>query len=359
MRRQFLIVAAALLLIGAIGAFADEAVLIDFSLLKADIIQDPVNQAKFIQNRATMIDFSSTAGASYTEDQKKQMRTSLAIPNWPVVLASSSRSSTTVPNSYSREAVISTDAKQFGGQTVMGIRVNFPLEPFNSWARITPPFEIPSFEPKADVANDGTITPKAGGQSADPVNARLSRFEGTYSADTKVQTAMGVVKNVGVIKSVAVTVKGLNFPHGLSLILKDPDAGERVVFMGYLNFDGWRELRWDNPQYISDVRNRELRVYPLYPKTSPYVKFGGLLVTRDAAHEGGDFVVYVKDVKILFDKAILDPVTDIDDESIWRIVGVKEAARKNAESQRFGNEQVLRYIESLKQEQKAEFTPSK
>jgi len=136
-------------------------------------------------------------------------------------------------------------------------------------------------------------------------------------------------------------------------------AGERVIFMGYLNFDGWRELRWDNPQYIRDVRNRELRIFPLYPKTSPYVKLGGILVSRDAAHEGGDFVAYIKDVKILYDKAILDPVTDIDDESVWGIVGVKEAERKRIESQRFGNSQVLRYLESLKQEQKSDFTPSK
>lgn len=359
MRRQSLIVAVALLLVSAIGAFADEAVLIDFSLLKADIIQDPVNEGKFRDNRATMIDFSKTAGASYTEEQRAQMRTSLAIPNWSVVLSSSSRSTITTPNSYTREATISSEAKQFAGQTVMGIRVNFPLEPFNSWARVTPPFEIPSFEVKADVSDDGTITPREGAQSEDPVNARLTRFEGSYNADTKLQTALGVVKNVGVIKSVAVTVKGLNFPHGLSLILKDQDANERVIFMGYLNFDGWRELRWDNPQYVADVRNRELRIFPLYPKTSPFVKLGGVLITRDAAHEGGDFVAYIKDVKVLYDKAILDPVTDIDDEAVWGIVGVKEAERKRVESLRFGSSQVLRYMETLKQENKSEFTPSK
>jgi hypothetical protein len=66
----------------------------------------------------------------------------------------------------------------------------------------------------------------------------------------------------------AVNVKGLNFPHGLSVILKDHNGNEKLMFMGYLNFDGWRELRWDNPQYISDVRNRELRIDPLYPKAS-------------------------------------------------------------------------------------------
>jgi len=151
-------------------------------------------------------------------------------------------------------------------------------------------------------------------------------------------------------------VKGLNFPHGLSIILKDNDGEEHVMFMGYLNFDGWRELRWDNPAYISDVRNRELRIDPLYPRSTPFVKFAGFIISRDAAAIGGDFIAYVKDVKILYDKAVLEPVRDIDDEAIWGIVGQKEDDRKRLESQRFGSSQVMRYIERMKQETKTEFT---
>jgi hypothetical protein len=154
-----------------------------------------------------------------------------------------------------------------------------------------------------------------------------------------------------------VTVKGLNFPHGLSVVLKDSDGNDQVIFLGYLNFDGWKELRWDNPAYVQDVRNRELRVFPLYPKTTPMIKFDGFVITRDAAHEGGDFVAYVKDVKILYDKAVLEPVRDIDDEALWGIVGKKEASRKDIESKQFGSQQVLRYLEKMKQESKNDFTP--
>ncbi len=358
MRRPIFVFVAALLLLGAVSAFADEAVLIDFSLLKADIIEDPVRQGVLTQNRASMMDFSTVAGASYTEEQKKQMAISLAITNWDVVLASSSRSNQNQSLSYTAEAPVDAGAKQFAGQTVLGVRVHFPLEPFNSWARVQPPFDVPAFEPKATVSDDGVITP-AQPQAGDPVNARLSRFEGSYNAETKITSALGVVKNVGVIKSIAINVKGLNFPHGLSVILKDNDGNEHTMFMGYLNFDGWRELRWDNPQYVTDVRNRELRIYPMYPKSTPFVKFAGFVVSRDAAHEGGDFVAYVKDVKILYDKAVLEPVRDIDDEAIWGIVGQKEDERKRLESLRFGANQVMRYIEKLKQEQKADFTESK
>ena len=35
---------------------------------------------------------------------------------------------------------------------------------------------------------------------------------------------------------------------------------------GYLEFDGWRTLTWNNPNYVADVRNRELRKFPLYPE---------------------------------------------------------------------------------------------
>jgi hypothetical protein len=358
MRKQTMVIVLALSLLCAFTlAYADEAVLIDFSLLKADIKADSVNQGKFLENRATMMDFSGTAGASYTDEQKKQMQTSLAIPNWDVVLATSSRSNLNQSLSQTAEATIVANAKQFAGKTVMGFRIHFPTAEFNSWAKVSPPFEIPAFAKKATIDDNGVIT-ESKDAGTDPDNARLFRFEGSYDPNTKIKTAYGVVKNVGVIKSLSVMVKGLNFPHGLSVSLKDADGNSQTLFLGYLNFDGWKELRWDNPAYVQDVRNRELRLYPLYPKSTPMVKFDGFVITRDAAHEGGDFVCYVKDVKILYDKAVLESSADIDDESVWNIVGKKEAERQNIESKRFGSQQVLRYLEKMKQESKTDFTPS-
>ncbi|MBU0937163.1 MAG: flagellar filament outer layer protein FlaA [Spirochaetes bacterium] len=356
MKRHLFFIAVVFMLMSAVMTFADEAVLIDFSLLTADIIEHPLRQGVLTQNRATMMDFSATAGTGYTDEQKKQMAVSLAIESWDVVLASSSRTNQNQSLSYTREAVVAEDAARFGGSPVLGVRVRFPLENYNSWALIQPPFQVPAFEPKATIADDGTITPETDNNAGDPVNARLSRFEGSYDTESKITTALGVVKNVGVLKSVAVNVRGLNFPHGLHAILIDNDGNEKTVFLGYLNFDGWRTLRWDNPGYINDVRNRELRVFPLYPKSTPFVKFGGFMITRNADHAGGDFIAYFKDVKILYDKAVLEPVRDIDDEAIWGIVGDREEDRKRLESQRFGADQVLRYLESLKQETGTEFT---
>jgi hypothetical protein len=335
MKRIFILVAIALFSMGSL--FAEEAVLIDFSKLIADIVPNQDNAPT--QNRATMMDYASVAGGSFTSDQKSVMKTSLAITNWEVALASSSRTVENQVRSYTLEA----PSKQW--DKVMGVRIHFPVENFNSWARIKPPFEIPAYEPQADVDDDGNISPSSEGGNG---ITGPSRFEDGY----------GVVKNVGTIKALAVNVYGLNFPHSLSAILLDNQGNEKVIFMGYLNFDGWAELRWDNPNYITEVRNRDLRLYPLYPNSTPFVKFGGFLVQRDGAREGGDFIGYLKDVKIIYDKAVLDTDRDIDDEALWNIIYDRETAKKKFEMTQFGQMQVLRYLDSQKQAPETVFTPT-
>jgi hypothetical protein len=333
MKRIFILVTVALFSLGAV--LAEEAVLIDFSKLAADISVNTDSGPN--ENRRTMMDYGTVAGNSFTTEQKQVMKTSLAIANWDITLASSSRTIGNISRSYISEA----PSKQYG--TVLGVRIHFPVEPFNSWAIIKPPFDIPAYEAQAEVDDDGNIQPSEDNSFTGP-----SRFEEGY----------GVVKNVGVIKSVAVDVYGLNFPHGLSTILVDAQGNQKTVFMGYVNFDGWGELRWENPAYIQAVRNREMRLYPLYPETTPFVKFGGFLVQRDAANEGGDYIGYFRDVKIIYDKAVLDTDRDIDDEALWGIIRDRETAKKVYEMEQFGHIQVLRYLESQKQATENSFTPA-
>lgn len=344
MKRIFILLTIALV---AVGLFAEEAVLIDFTKLGADILapapedgQEPQNT----QNRATIMDYGAVAGGSFTNDQKQIMKTSLALRNWNITLASSSRTVNREVLTYADEA----QSKQYG--TVLGIRVNFPTEPWNSWALIKPPFEIPAFEPAGEVDDDGNVTAAT--------NSRLSRFEGPEDENGRPQYGLGVVKNVGTVKSIAVNVYGLQFPHSLSVILIDSEGNEKTMHMGYLNFDGWAELYWQNPAYVSQVRNRELRLYPLYPTTTPFVKFGGFLIKRDGDKAGGDFVGYFRDVKIIYDKAVLEAEPDIDNEGLWHIIQDRETAKKKWEMSRFGQQQILRYLEQQKQATESSFTPS-
>ena len=318
--------------------FADEAILIDFSKLTADIrvkLEENDQDSRPNQNRRTVMDYGQIAGGSFTDSQKVLMKTSLAIENWDVKLNSSAQTVTNVSNTYVRES----PSKQWG--TVIGVRIHYPVDPSYGKATIKPPFEIPAYEPMAEVDDSGIIQ----ASSSDGITGP-SRFEQEY----------GVLKNVGTIRSVAINAYGLNFPHGLNVILLDSEGNEKVCFMGYLNYDGWAELTWNNPQYMFEVRNRDLRLYPLYPHTMPFVKFGGLRLDRDADRIGGDFVAYFKDVKIIYDKAVLDSERDINDEDIWGIIRQRETQKRVFEMEKFGHNQILRFLDTQKQA-KEEFVP--
>ena len=347
MKKLLILVVIAML---SVPLFAEEGILIDFTSLTADInvkvSENDTNDAPN-QHRHTMMDFAHVAGGSFTPNQRGFMKTSLAIENWEVVLASSSRTVDNVSLSFTRQAstrgYLKDGARIEEEATVMGVRIRFPVEPFNSWALIKPPFDIPAYE-MSTVADDGTIQPM--GDEGDVVNSK-SRFEAQEWDDNGHATspAFGVIKNVGVIREIKVQVYGLNFPHGLSTIIIDSQGNERTIFMGYLAFDGWRELTWRNPGYLTESRNRELRIVPLYPFNTPFIKFGGFLIQRDGARIGGDFVTYFKDVAVIYDKAVLDANRDINDEAVWNIIQTREEARKVWEMERFGQNQVLRYLE--------------
>lgn len=291
--------------------FAETSTLIDFATLTADR-QDG-------NNEATLMDFSASVGTTYTEEEKAFMVTSLAIENWDVVLASSSRSIINQARSFTMEAPTKIGASRYDGETLMGIRIHFPVEPFNSHAIVKPPFEIPMYME----ASEDDLTG--------------SKYDG-----------YGVVKNVGVIKSITVNIYGLNFPHGFGVILLDQNNVEHSFFMDYLDFEGWKTITWNNPNYVVEVRNRELMRFPLYPKSEPAYKLAGLTFHRDSAAEGGNFVAYIKDISITYDLAVLKRTRDFEDEALWGILQEREDARRNAELRRLGDTLILRYFEQQK-----------
>ncbi|MCK5154641.1 MAG: flagellar protein, partial [Spirochaetales bacterium] len=181
---------------------------------------------------------------------------------------------------------------------------------------VQPPFEIPAYMQKDENDTAG------------------SKFDG-----------YGVIKNVGAIKSISMNVYGSNFTNGLGLIIRDENGEERNVFMDYLNFKGWRQLGWANPAYIDDVRNRELKKFPLYPRTTPMRQLVGFILYKDAAQDGGDVITYIKDVSLTYDLAVLPGVDDIDNEELWGILGEREESRRTAEWNKLGEKQVLRALE--------------
>jgi len=342
MKKTFGLFAAAMLLVGG-AAFAEESILIDFTQLDADCVADA--NGNNTQNKRTVMDYSVSAGATFTSDQKDLMKTSLALPEWEIELNSSAKTVASLADSKVVAAPVKSSADvPFAGSNVMGVRVVFPEFNCNANAKIVPAFEIPAYEPLSDADDSG--------------NRQEPTDEQKASGKTLFEDGYGVVKNVGTIKSIAVTTMGMNYPHGLYVLLKDTDGIERRYFMGYLGFDGWKELKWNNPQYISEIRNREIRVYPIYPRGLPFVKFTGFQITRDAANKGGDYIGYFKDVKVIYDKALLTSDRDIADEDLWGIITKKENSRQNSEMSRFGEKQVNRYLEKAKLASESDFTSS-
>jgi hypothetical protein len=342
MKRTFILVVMAFLLIGSFMV-AEEATIIDFTILDADIIAD--ENGNPTQNRRSVMNYGVAAGATFTDEQKALMKTSLSLPSWEVVLNSSAKTVVSLATSTVVAAPVRESATvPFAGKNVMGVRILFPSSMVNSNAYIKPAFEIPAYEPMATADDNGEIQPQTDEEKA----SGKTRFEDGY----------GIVKNVGTVKALSVTTMGMNFPHGLYVVLKDTDNVERRYFMGYLGFDGWRELKWNNPEYVSEIRQREIRVVPIYPRGLPFIKFVGFQITRDAMHNGDDYIGYFKDVKVIFDKAVLTTERDIADEDLWGIIGAKETAKQNYEMAKFGNKQVLRFLEKDKMAQEEAFTSS-
>lgn len=351
MKKTFVLSAAVMMLFGA-SAFAKESTLIDFTTLDADItIKAQDSDVEIPENSRTIMDYGIAAGATFNQDQKDLMKTSLYLGEWEVVLNSSAQTVAALAQSAVVPAPVRESAKvPFAGKNVMGVRVVFPAGAYNSNAKVVPPFEIPAYEPLTSADENGNRQPQTDEQKA----SGRTLFE----ADDDESPAYGLVKNVGTLKSIAVTTMGMNFPHGLYVLLEDTDGVTRRYFMGYLGFDGWKTLTWNNPEYISEVRTREIRVYPIYPRGLPFVKFAGFQITRDASHVGEDFIGYFKDVKIIYDRAELTSERDIADEDLWGIVTKKETARQNLEMSRFGNKQVNRYLEKAKMATEESFSSS-
>ncbi|GMO49614.1 MAG: flagellar filament outer layer protein FlaA [Treponemataceae bacterium] len=361
-RILFFVLAIALIAMSSMSAL--EATIIDFTTLDADIL--PATNADGSagepqQHRRTTMDYSIAAGASFTQDQKNLMRSSLALPNWEIVLNTSAKSPVAVANSYVKSAPVKNEEtvpEQVRGKNVMGVRIFFPEGPYNANAIIKPPFEIPAYEPLRARDDNGNVQQ----QTAEEKAKGITNFERDSQAGDV--AAYGVVKNVGTIKSLQVTVFGDQYPNVLYVILKDTDGVEHRYYMGSLKFDGWKEIIWNNPHYLTDARAREIRVYPVYPRGIPFVKFVGFQVTRNGETYdskqafSSEFISYFKDVKIIYDKAVLNTDRDIVEEDLWGIVQKKEDAKQNAEIERFGIKQVDRYVEKVNMATEAGFSSS-
>jgi len=279
---------AAILALGTLSSvFAVEKTLIDFNAYEEKIASDGYYQKERGDGK---LDESMLPQYNITVDDMK-------IDKWIVELNSSAQSVKT--KIYSMSKAVKTKGLVGGSpRTVLGARVHFPQWPFAAYAKITPPFEFPTYKTDGKFAN----------------------------------LENGLVENTGQVYQLSVEVNGRNYNNALIVTLKNEFDEEEEYFMGYLFFQGWRRLIWKNPNYITNVDLREIMRLPLYPKSIPYKKLVNFVVYRPGDQWGGDFVIYIANIKIAYDLAILEEESDIDDESVWNIIqdrSKEKQAREN------------------------------
>ena len=358
MKRGFFLLLGVLALNTSI--FAKTSVLVDFNLLKADGNGDPeatsdASSDEFTQNMATLVDYSGIAGTNFTEDDKKIMRTSLAPANWEVKLNASAASVANRTYSFTKEwhtkyvnVLKNSDSTDDSTDdlTVLGVRIHFPESNFNSWALIQPPFEIPAYE---DVWTDESGKLKYELETDELGNPIYDRSKLAKEDKGAKFLGKGVVRNVGVLKSLELSVYGCQFKNAISVILKDHnDVVTEIQMPQYLDFDGWRRITWTNPNYVANVTDRDLYVVPMYPFSEPYLKLQGFRVYRQGDQMGGDFITYLKDVVITYDEALNTREAPIDHEEAWGILTDRREEAKKREFSKIGQLEILRYLEKEK-----------
>lgn len=267
---------------------------------------------------STLIDFAITGNADNLQaagddtNEVVSVQQNLYNDNWVVWLNESARLTENRRNSY----VTNVDSKGNNGAweagKVLGIRVHFPLQSWNSYALVKPAFQLEMY--------GGT--------------------DGTKYTDGK-----GVIHNVGEIKSISSWVYGRNYLVSYFINLQN-ELGELKSYpMGNVYFSGWRQLKWENREYLANVRDRVLVRKPLYPKMIPSVKLDSLGFYRTKDTQGGDFITYVKDVTMEYDVVVVDFEEDIDDEATWQLLKTENERKQAIENARVREVAELQQLE--------------
>ncbi|MBQ6057873.1 MAG: flagellar protein, partial [Treponema sp.] len=121
MKKSYVLSAAVMMLFSA-SVFAKESTLIDFTMLDADInIKAQDSDVEIPENSRTIMDYGIAAGATFDQDQKDLMKTSLYLGEWEVKLNSSAQTVSALAQSTVVPAPVRDSAKvPFAGKNVMG-----------------------------------------------------------------------------------------------------------------------------------------------------------------------------------------------------------------------------------------------
>ncbi len=260
---------------------------------------------------AFLVDFNETGKGSKEEDLFNNN-------NWVLELNSSADFIINKQLTYAKNVV------DKGGINNIGVRVNFPEYPNNSFATLTPPF---------------------------PFIFELSQQD----------NSLGVVNNVGAIRRIIAKVAGRGFPYAILVDLQDINSKVTSYKIGQLNYYGWKEINWDNREILNDLSDREDfdLVSPIYPRILPSVKLNSIKFFRNGENQGGNFISYVGWIKMIYNKAValeairnefLNPDSEgfIEDEDVWKIQSERNDSLNITYDDLFENFKLTRRIQRSK-----------
>ena len=305
-----------MVMVSSVSFSAVKRTLIDFGVYEKNIAAVVVKDQK-IREEVLKKD-SSYDLTQYGVPEVKFTGDDWKIENWKIILASSANTTKNNVLSYTKKV----NSKRFG--EVLGARIHFIEGRFLSWAMIRPPFD---FFPYYDDGSD--------------VNRGDSGEENSL--------VMGILMNVGQIKSISSWVYGLNYQMQTIVRFRDRNEATQDYYMGSVYYDGWRKLVWTNPEYTDSIQDRVLQRIPLYPKSYPFIAFDSFIVLKPETEMGGDFVIYFKDVEVEFDRAIVREELDIDDESVWNILSKERIQRRIRDLRTIGEKLYLYKQEQARQ----------
>jgi hypothetical protein len=120
----------------------------------------------------------------------------------------------------------------------------------------------------------------------------------------------------GITKTVSVWVAGRNFNHELNLLIEDAFGRYFELYMGKLNFQGWKKMTVAiPPQALDGVHGIVQRNY--HYNSMMGIKITGFRIDCDPMEAYGSYYVYLDDLRAVTD-LFAEDIKDADDPSdMW------------------------------------------
>lgn len=113
---------------------------------------------------------------------------------------------------------------------------------------------------------------------------------------------LGFIENVGEIKSIQITVEGINKPDEVTVYLSrslNDRVGTPYKFKKNIKFIGEGELLWENPNYISDPTKRDTTPGPAYGDETSNLYIRSIEIRTKC--DWPVSLVYIKNIKVIYD----------------------------------------------------------